>query len=164
MLRTFRLRRSFSSSREGQEPLPDMMMVRDASLRLGDRMLSLGDVLHWYCTASPVAQFAFDDDDVDRVPVTIDMSEGIELVLPSGEARFLERIELEIAFDRERSNEKFDRKVYGDAGVSVASKTYTRGNDKAHFTFSMLQHGDEQPLARLCGPLTGSLASWSLRR
>jgi hypothetical protein len=70
------------------------------------------------------------------------MPGGIELVLPSGDSRFLERIELEIAFDRERSNTKFDRKIYGNAGVSFASKTYTRGDEKAHFVFSMLQHGD----------------------
>jgi hypothetical protein len=75
------------------------------------------------------------------------MPDGIELVLPSGDSRFLERIELEIAFDRERSNTKFDRKVYGTAGLSFASKTYTRGEEKAHFVFSMLQHGDETSAA-----------------
>jgi hypothetical protein len=64
-----------------------------------------GDVLHWYCTASPVAQFTFDNDDVERLPVTIAMPDGIELVLPSGDSRFLERIELEIAFDRAQQHE-----------------------------------------------------------
>ena len=104
-------------------------------------MMSLGDVLEQYCTSPPVAQFAFDNDGVDRLPVTIGIPEGVEVVLPSGEARFLDRIELEIVFDRERSNEKFDRKVYGDAGVAFASKTYTRGDEKAHFTYSLLQKG-----------------------
>lgn len=64
-------------------------------------------------------------------------------MLPSGEARFLDRIELKIVFDREHSDERFDRKVYGAAGVSFASKTYTRGGEKAHFTFSLLQYGAE---------------------
>lgn len=132
---------------KGQEPIPDTMMVADVSLRLGDQTLPLADVLHWYCTASPVAQFTFDNDDVERLPVTIAMPDGIELVLPSGDSRFLERIELEIAFDRERSNTKFDRKIYGDAGLSFASKTYTRGEEKAHFVFSMLQQGDETSAA-----------------
>lgn len=132
---------------KGQEPLPDIMMVADASLRLGEQTLPLGDILHWYCTASPVAQFSFDNDGVERLPVTIAMPDGIELVLPSGDSRFLERIELEIAFDRERSNTKFDRKIYGEAGVSFASKTYTREQEKAHFVFSMLQHGGETSAA-----------------
>lgn len=77
----------------------------------------------------------------------IAMPDGIELVLPSGDSRFLDRIELEIAFDRERSHTKFDRKIYGDAGLSFASKTYTRGEEKAHFVFSMLQRGDETSAA-----------------
>ncbi len=97
------------------------MMVADLSLRLGDQTLPLADVLHSYCTASPVAQFTFDNDDVERLPVTIAMPDGIELVLPSGDSRLLERIELEIAFDRERSNTRFDRKIYGDAGLSFLS-------------------------------------------
>src|SRR5687767_11444221 len=75
------------------------------------------------------------------------MPDGIELVLPSRDSRFLERSELEIAFDRERSNTKFDRKISGDAGLSFASKTYTRGEEKAHFVFSMLQQGDETSAA-----------------
>lgn len=132
---------------KGQEPIPDTMMVADLSLRLGDQTLPLADVLHWYCTASPVAQFTFDNDDVERLPVTIAMPDGIELVLPSGDSRLLERIELEIAFDRERSNTKFDRKIYGDTGLSFASKTYTRGAEKAHFVFSMLQQGDDTSAA-----------------
>jgi hypothetical protein len=94
-----------------------------------------------------VAQFTFDNDDVERLPVTIAMPDGIELVMPSGDSRFLERIELEIAFDRERSNTKFDRKIYGSAGLSFASKAYTRGEEKAHFVFSMLQQGDETSAA-----------------
>jgi hypothetical protein len=131
----------------GQEPIPDTMMVADVSLRLGDQTLPLADVLHWYGTASPVAQFTFDNDDIERLPVTIAMPDGIELVLPPGDSRFLERIELKIAFDRERSNTKFDRKIYGGAGLSFASKAYTRGEEKAHFVFSMLQQGDETSAA-----------------
>jgi hypothetical protein len=84
---------------------------------------------------------------VEWLPVTIGIPDGVAMVLPSGESRLLDRIEPEVVFDRERSNEKFDRKVYGDAGMSFASKTYTRGDEKAHFTFSMLQHGDEQTAA-----------------
>ena len=99
--------------------------------------------MQWYCTASPVARFAFDNDHVDRLPTVIHMAEGVQLVLPSGEARFLERIELEIAFERHRSDTAFERRVYGQAGVAFAAKTYTRGNEKAHFTFSMLQQGNE---------------------
>ena len=94
-----------------------------------------------------MAQFTFENDDVERLPVTIAMPDGTELVLPSGDSRFLERIELEVVFDRERSNTKFDRKIYGDAGVSFASKTYIRGAEKAHFVFSMLQQGDETSAA-----------------
>ncbi len=132
---------------KGQEPFTDTMMVAGVSLRLGDQSLPLGDVLHWYCTASPVAQFTFDNDDVERLPVTIAMPDGVELVLPSGGYRVLERIELEIVFDRERSNTKFDRKIYGETGLSFASKTYTREGKKAHFVFTMLQHGDETSAA-----------------
>jgi hypothetical protein len=132
---------------KGQDPLPDTMIVAGLSLKLGDRALQLAEVLHWYCTASPVAQFTFENDDVERLPVTIATPDGTELVLPSGDSRFLERIELEVVFDRERSNTKFDRKIYGDAGVSFASKTYIRGAEKAHFVFSMLQQGDETSAA-----------------
>jgi hypothetical protein len=56
---------------KGQEPIPDTMMVAGVSLRLGDQTLPLADVLHWYCTASPVAQFTFDNDGVERLPVTL---------------------------------------------------------------------------------------------
>ena len=34
------------------------------------------------------------------------------------------------------------RKIYGDAGLSFPSKTYTRGEEKAQVVFSMLQQGD----------------------
>jgi hypothetical protein len=132
---------------KGQEPWPETMTVAGVSLRVGEQLVTLVDVLERYCTSAPVAQFAFDNDHVDRLPVTIGSPDGVEMVLPSGESRLLDRIELEIVFDRERSNERFDRKVYGDAGVSFASKTYTRGDEKAHFTFSMLQYGDEQSAA-----------------
>ncbi len=126
---------------KGQKPVPEMTPGAGVMLRVGGRMRSLADVLERYCTSAPVAQFAFDNDDVDRLPVTIGIPDGGEVVLPSGETRLLDRIELEIVFDRERSNEKFDRKVYGDAGVAFASKTYTRGNEKARFTYSLLQKG-----------------------
>lgn len=43
------------------------------ALKIGDRIVSLGDVLERYCTSPPVAQFAFDNDDVECLPVTIDI-------------------------------------------------------------------------------------------
>jgi hypothetical protein len=132
---------------KGQEPMADTTMRRGVCLRIGDRMMLLGDVLERYCTPPPVAQFAFNNDQAERLPMTIGIPDGVEVVMPSGEARFLDRIELEVVFDRERSNEKFDRKIYGDAGLSFASRTYTRGGETACFTFSMLQHGDEQSAA-----------------
>jgi hypothetical protein len=132
---------------KGQEPLPELMRVADASLRLGDQSWPLGVILHRYCTSPPVAQVVFDNHDVERLPTQIEMPDGVELVLPSGEARFLERIELEIVFERDRSDTAFDRRIYGGAGVAFASKTYTKGGEKAHFTFSVLQHGDETSVA-----------------
>jgi hypothetical protein len=143
---------------KGQEPVPAMTMGTAVCLRIGDRMMSLADVLERYCTSPPVAQFAFNNDHVERLPMTIGIPDGVEVVLPSGEVRFLDRIELEVVFDRVRSNEKFDRKIYGDAGVSFASKTYTRGDEMAHFTFSMLQHGDEQSAGAAVGTSDGRSA------
>ena len=67
---------------KGQEPIPDTMMVAEVSLRLGDQMFPLADILRRYCTASPVAHSTFDNDDVELLPVTIAMPDGIELVLP----------------------------------------------------------------------------------
>jgi hypothetical protein len=45
-----------------------------------------------------------------------------------------------------RTND-FQALIYGNAGLSFASKTYTRGEEKAHFVFSMLQQGDETSAA-----------------
>jgi hypothetical protein len=88
-----------------------MMMGANVALKIGDRMVSLADVLERYSTSPPVAQFAFDNDDVECLPVTIGIPAGIEVVFPSGE--------------------RFARKVYGHAGVSFASKTYTRRHERA---------------------------------
>jgi hypothetical protein len=128
---------------KGQEPIPDMAMVANVSLRLGNKTRSLADVLQWFCTTPPVAQFSFDNDDVARLPVTIPMPDGAEVILPSGDSRLLDRIELEIVFDRERSNTQFDRRIYQETGVAFAAKIYTRGDKTAHFVYSVLQQGNE---------------------
>jgi hypothetical protein len=73
----------------------------------------------------------------------IEVPDGTLVVLPSGDTRLLEAIELKIAIRREKSDTTFERKVYGEAGVAFASKMYMG----AHVLFSMLQQGDHTSVA-----------------
>ena len=64
------------------------MRVADVSLSPGDRTLPLADVLHLYCTASPVAQLTFDDD-VERLPrFRVRLALAVEHTAPGGIAVF----------------------------------------------------------------------------
>lgn len=108
------------------------------------RRYALGDLVEAYCDLPEMHQLVFDTDHLESFPVSIVMPEGAVLVLPAGEERRLAAIEFQVDVVRDRSDTVFERKVYGDAGVSFATKAYPDG---ARVTFSMVQQGDTGSVA-----------------